>query len=104
MSDADWRLTISAHALADLAALYDHIAAEDPAAAERLLDQMIAKMDWMPKAKFRGVSRDWISPGLRALPFKGRCIYFRIVGTEIRVIRVLHGRQDISQPLFPNDD
>jgi len=47
-----------------------------------------------------GVARDWIRPGLHAFPYRDRCIYFRIDGDTMIVLRVLHGHQDIDQQNF----
>jgi toxin ParE1/3/4 len=50
------------------------------------------------------VPRDELSLGLRALPFKDRCIYFRVMGSRIYIVRILHGRQDISSEDFPESE
>jgi toxin ParE1/3/4 len=52
-----------------------------------------------------GVPRDWLRPGLRAFPYRKRCIYFRayedrIVEDRIVIVRVLHGKQDIDRQEF----
>ncbi len=43
-----------------------------------------------------GVSREWLSPGLRMTTIGRYCVYFRISQTETRIIRFLHGSRDIS--------
>jgi len=40
---------------------------------------------------------------LRGLIFKERCIYFRIVGDECRIERIVHTRRDISGMKFTGD-
>lgn len=59
-----------------------------------------AKIEWIAKTGFTGVPRDWIRPGLRALPYRERCIYFRIDDDAVIILRVIHGRQDVSAQEF----
>lgn len=62
------------------------------------------KMIWIAETGFPGVARDWIRPGLRALPYRERCIYFRIAGDAVYISRVLHARQDVTQQEFDGSD
>lgn len=57
----------------------------------------------LAQAGVTGSSRDWVSVGLRAFPYKGRCFYFRIIENQMVVIRVLHGKQDVSAQSFYDD-
>ena len=47
-----------------------------------------------------GVSRDWLSPGLRMTTIGRYCVYFRLTTAETRIIRFLHGSRDVSQIIF----
>jgi toxin ParE1/3/4 len=47
-----------------------------------------------------GVSREWLSPGLRMTVVRRYCIYFRLTDTGTRIIRVLHGARDVRQIVF----
>ncbi|MCK7613960.1 type II toxin-antitoxin system RelE/ParE family toxin [Roseibium sediminicola] len=60
------------------------------------LADFTAKIDWIAKTGFTGVPRDRIRPGLRAYPYRERCIYFRVDESAVTILRVLHGRQDIE--------
>ncbi len=44
-----------------------------------------------------GVARDDLRPGLRSFPVEQHRILYRIQGDTIRILRVVHGRQDLSQ-------
>ena len=92
--------TLSDKALQDLANIYEYVAEKNPAAANLLIDAIIEKIDSLATSRNSGVARDSLSSGLRAFPFKQRCIYFRIVGNELRVLRVLHGKQDVTAEQF----
>jgi len=59
-----------------------------------------AKIEWIAKTGFNGVPRDWIRPGLRALPYRDRCFYFRVEDETVTILRVIHGRQDVEKQEF----
>lgn len=96
--------TLSLLAADDLLRMYDHLAATDRIAADRLLDDINAKIAHMADIGFPGAARDWLRPGLRALPYKGHCIYFRVTDSHLHVVRVLHGRQNLTTDDFPESD
>lgn len=97
------RLVLTKRALRDLRAHYDYILEFDPVAAKRLLHEINRKMEWIAELGITGAPRSFI-PGLRAFPFKNRCIYFTISDEAITVLRVMHGRQNISPDDFPESD
>lgn len=84
--------------------MYRDVARDDPIAAGRLLELVDDKILSLAAAGNKGVSREWLSPGLRAFPYKNRCIYFRVVGSTMRIVRVLHGRQDVGPDMFETKD
>jgi toxin ParE1/3/4 len=53
-----------------------------------------------PRWGVTGAPRGYVSEKLHAFPYRDRCFYFRIVENHLIVVRVLHGRQDISAELF----
>ena len=85
----------------DLTDIFTYLAAEDTDIATDFVADLHAKMAWIAEVGFSGAPRDWIRPGLRALPYRERCIYFRIDGNAVYILRVLHGRQDIAKQDFP---
>ena len=83
--------------------MYAYIALDDPAAAERFVDDLARQMYRIAALGLSGSPRDWIRPGLRAFPYRQRCIYFRSYEDRIVILRVLHGSQDIDRQEFaPN--
>ncbi|PDV88583.1 hypothetical protein CO652_10975 [Rhizobium sp. H4] len=80
--------------------MFRYIATDDPVAARRLIDQIGKKIEQIARPGFTGVNRSWLSPGLRAVIPKNRCIYFVVRDGELHVIRVLHGREDASPEDF----
>ncbi|WP_234905972.1 type II toxin-antitoxin system RelE/ParE family toxin [Affinirhizobium pseudoryzae] len=76
---------------------------KDIIAASRFVRQLASKIGWIAVSGFPGVSRDDLRPGLKALPFRKRCIYFRTTPDEVIILRVLHGHQDLSADLFDEE-
>lgn len=68
--------------------------------ARNFVADISARIEWIAKTGFTGVPRDLISPGLRALPYRGRCIYFRTDEDSVTILRILHARQDITAQRF----
>ena len=73
---------------------------DNPDSAERFVADLIRQMYQIAELVFTGALRDWIRPGLRAFPYRQRCIYFRDYEDRIVIIRVLRGRQDIEPQEF----
>lgn len=85
-------LKMSLEALNDLLGIYEYIAQFDAVTAKNFLDDINRKIEWIAELGITGSTRNFI-PGLRAFPYRKRCIYFFIDDEKITVLRVLHGRQ-----------
>lgn len=72
-------------------------------AAARFVRQIASKIAWIAESSFPGVPRDDLRIGLKALPFRRRCIYFRTMPDTVIILRVLHGHQNLSSDLFPQE-
>ena len=94
-------LTVTGLARTDIDEHLAHIAEQaDLDSALRfadVIDATLAKLAWLGHS---GVSREWISPGLRMTMLGNYCIYFRVTATETRILRFLHGARDVSQIAF----
>ncbi|WP_312990546.1 type II toxin-antitoxin system RelE/ParE family toxin [Rhizobium populisoli] len=80
------------------------MAADDPVAASHFVRELTRKMEWVALSSFPGVPRDELSQGLKALPYRNRCIYFRTTETTVRILRVLHGHQNVSADYFKTEE
>ncbi|RKE85363.1 type II toxin-antitoxin system RelE/ParE family toxin [Rhizobium sp. AG855] len=98
------RFRLSPQAIEDLIQIYNYLQTRNPIAAERLTSDLEQKIRELAGSRNPGVSRDWVKTGLRAFPYRHRCIYFRIADDMLIVLRVMHGRQDISPNDFPESD
>lgn len=72
------------------------IARDNPQAAVAFIQNLASEIEKIAFLGITGSSRDWISQGLRAFPYRERCFYFRIDGNSFVLLRVLHGKQDIA--------
>ena len=82
--------------------IYRHVLHESQSdeIADRFVLDLEAKMRSLAASGYSGAPRDGIAKNLRAFPYRERCFYFRIRGRELIVLRVLHGRQDVSPGKF----
>lgn len=95
------RLDITRSADADLTDIIGHIEEEAGAVtAERFAVQLAAHLSRLAHLGHSGVSREWISPGLRLDVFGNYCIYFRLTADATIIVRVLHGARDVTKIQF----
>jgi plasmid stabilization system protein ParE len=94
------RHVLTERALDDLADVHGYVAERNPVAAEKLVLDITAKIVGLAASGNIGSPRDNILPGLRAFPFRQRCIYFRVIDGDLQVLRILHGRRDVTADLF----
>ena len=79
----------------DLIDIWLQIAADDPGAADRVLDRLeMAALNLIENPR-RGPARDDIRRGLRYLVCDTYLILYRIVKDGIEIVRVVHGRRDL---------
>jgi toxin ParE1/3/4 len=91
------RLRRTARAEQDLVEIWHYIAEHNEAAANRLLDQIDAKCRLLAAFPEAGPARDDIAPGLRYIPYRNYLVLYRILPDLIEVVRVVHGRRDLSR-------
>jgi toxin ParE1/3/4 len=92
------KLVLTRAAEADLDAIIDYIADEaGTEIAYRFADRIDAELAQLAELGHSGVSREWVSPGLRLTTIGVYCIYFRVAPSETLIVRVLHGSRDVSQ-------
>lgn len=84
-----FRLTPQAEA--DLIAITDYIAADNPTAARRLLDRFHECFGLLAMFPQLGVSREEVRPGLRLHPLGNYLILYRQIDTGAEIVRVVHG-------------
>jgi toxin ParE1/3/4 len=90
----------TARARADLLAIWRDVAADDPAAADRLFDRLEARVRILETFAEAGPARPGIAPDARVLVERPYLIRYRLVPGRAQVVRVLHGARHIDRPLF----
>ena len=84
----------------DLIEIWSYIAADNISAADRVLDAIEARWDNLARHPYSGVARDDIAPGIRHLVSGEYLTLYRLSGSAIEIIRVLHGRRRISSKVM----
>ncbi|OAV54481.1 MULTISPECIES: type II toxin-antitoxin system RelE/ParE family toxin [Rhizobium] len=80
----------------DLIEIWSYIAVGNISAADRVLDAIEARWDNLARHPYSGVARDDIAPGIRHLISGEYLTLYRLSGSAIEIVRVLHGRRKIS--------
>jgi toxin ParE1/3/4 len=84
-------------AKADLLEIWEYIAEDNPAAADRVLDQIWEAFRVIARFPMAGTARPELAPDLRSYSVKKTyVVFFRAVQGGIQIVRVLHGRRDIN--------
>jgi toxin ParE1/3/4 len=79
----------------DLIDIWLHIAADDPGAADRVLDRLELAATNLTGNPRMGPARADIRPGLRYLVSDTYLILYRVAEDGVEIIRVVHGRRDL---------
>jgi toxin ParE1/3/4 len=87
----------SARADEDLIDIWVYIAAENPDAADRVLDAIEERWLQLARHPYSGKARDDIAQGIRHLATGQYLTFYRVTGKNIEIIRVLHRRRKIER-------
>ena len=93
-----YRLTPKAEA--DLAAIGDYIAADNPRAAARFLDTIETQCRRLGANPNLGPRRPEIAPDMHLWPVGKYLILYRVATGGIEVVRVAHGARDLERIAF----
>jgi toxin ParE1/3/4 len=87
---------LSAVAFRDLQEIETYIAADNPTAAEKVIDSIEATCDMLAREPLAGRKRPELDPRLRSFIVGQYVIFYATQRTEIDVVRILHSRRDIE--------
>ena len=94
-------LDVTAPARADIDETLAYIAKQAGlTVALRFADHIDAELHKLADIGHSGVSRQWLSPGLRMTVIGKYCVYFRLTDTTTRIVRFLHGARDVNAIIF----
>lgn len=95
------RLRLTAMAEQDLDEIAAYLDREDgPEVADRFADHLDAELTKLADLGHSGVTREWLGAGVRLHVIGNYGAYFRVTETDTIVLRVLHGRMDVSAIVF----
>jgi toxin ParE1/3/4 len=91
------KVLFSPEAIEDLENIWVYIAQNSPTQADCFLDKLetLCKEDLSLFPQI-GSGRDYLSPGVLALPFRNYMIYYRCIEERVEIVRVLHGSRDMG--------
>lgn len=95
------RVTRRPLAETDILEVWDYIADDNPAAADRWVDQLDAQFRMLATQPMMGRTRNELAPGVRSFPFGRYVVFYVALDDGIDVVRVLHGARDIDAVFHP---
>lgn len=84
----------------DLISIWLHIARENTAAADRVLDRIDARWRQLAAHPFSGAPRDDLAAGIRHLVVGEYLTFYRVGEDEVEILRILHGSRNIEPEDF----
>ena len=85
----------------DVLEIWDYIADDSLAAADRWLDRLDEKFRLLATQPMMGRARDELAPGVRSFPIGRYVVFYVPLDDGIDVVRVLHGVRDIDAVFNP---
>lgn len=95
------RITRRPLAETDILEIWDYIADDNPAAADRWVDQLDAQFRVLATQPLMGRTRNELAPGVRSFPVARYVVYYVPLHDGIDVVCVLHGARDIDAVFNP---
>lgn len=86
----------TARAEADLIDIWLYIAPDNPAAADKVLDEIEEKSVLLSDRPRLGQERPDIAPEMRYFPVGNYLILYRVISDGVEVVRVTHGARQLS--------
>ncbi len=83
-------------ALADLDEIYDYVAGENLAAADRLMDTFQEKFALLAAHPLMGQERPELAPNVRSFAVGNYVVLYRPLRNGIEVARLIHASRDID--------
>jgi toxin ParE1/3/4 len=98
------RYRLTEQAREDVLDIWQYIAADNPDAADRIIDQFTATYGSLARSPRIGMDLSRLRSGLRAYPVGKYVIFFRPTEGGIEIYRVMHGARDWQSLLGEADD
>lgn len=95
------RVTRRPLAEADILEIWEYIADDSLAAADRWVHRLDGQFRLLAAQPVMGRAREELAPGVRSFPFGRYVVYYVPLDDGIDVVRVLHGARDIDAVFSP---
>lgn len=96
------RYRVSARAQADLSAVWDYVAQDSAAAADRLVATLVERFPTLALFPGIGRAREELAPALRCFPVGSYVIFYHPIEDGVEIIRVVHGARDLERVVEEN--
>ena len=96
------KLLVMPQALENLREIEEFIAKHNPIAAVNFVQKLTERFDELRNAPGIGRKHEQIAPGLRSSAVSDYLIFYRVSGSKLEIIHVLHGARDLPK-LFEAD-
>lgn len=94
------KVTLRPEAESDLDAVFEHIAQDNPIAAERFVARIRVYCEGFSEFSERGTLRRDIGEDLRVVGFERRvAIVFRVLDDHVQIVRIFYGGRDLERLL-----
>ena len=91
---------LSPEAMEDLESISDFIAADDPGAADRMIDEFFAAFDQLAAWPRSGhVRPDLTNRDVRFWPVRSYLVVYRDLRDKVQIVAILHAARDIPTVL-----
>lgn len=88
---------------ADIEGVALYIAADNPVAAQAWFDDIHRRFQRLAAMPEMGTRRDDVRPGLRLFPVGRYLVLYRLVGSNVEIVRVIHGARQWQELLGPSE-
>jgi toxin ParE1/3/4 len=91
------KLIFSPKAIAELREIGEYIARDNLRAAISVIDKLKKRCQNAVDSPSAGRKRDELQPGLRSLTEGDYVIFYRFLGKDIEIAKVVHGKRNIEK-------
>jgi toxin ParE1/3/4 len=100
MSAKTYNIILKPSAKRDIYKIWYEMSQQGMAAADRFVDRIDRRVLSLAEFPDRGAPRYELSKGLRMLVEGKYLVFYRLIGSRVEILRVVHGARDLSR-LFP---
>ena len=97
-------LKLTKAAFDDLVEIWSFIAADNELRADEIVRSIKQQYSRLPQYPLLGRERNDLCKGYRSLSCGKYSIFYKLVGAEVQIMRILHGARDVTRLLTDSND